>query len=149
MPEIEREEVRQIYRAKGFEGELLEQVVSTITADKDRWVDIMMKEELEMISENKSALSMAFATFVSFVAVGFIPLIVYVWDYFFKLNIPLFWVSCVFTSLVFIGIGWLKSFVNQSSKFRSILETLLLGVIAALLAYGVGNFLEQIITKSR
>jgi len=144
MPETEREEVRQIYRDKGFEGRLLEEVVAKITENKDRWVDTMMKEELEMIAENKSPLNMALATFVSFVAVGFIPLSVYVLDYIFKLSLSLFWISTALTSLAFIGIGWLKSFVNQSSKVRSIIETLLLGAIAAGLAYWVGNILEQL-----
>lgn len=147
MPEIEREEVREIYRNKGFEGELLEQVVAKITEDKDRWVETMMKDELEMISETKSPFSMALATFVSFVTVGFIPLFIYVLDYISKLSINLFWVSTLCTSLAFVGIGWLKSFVNQSSKLRSIIETLFLGAIAAGLAYWVGNVLEQLFRK--
>lgn len=65
MPEMEREEIREIYKAKGFEGELLEKVVDKITEDKDRWVDIMMKEELEMIPDTKPPLAMAFVTFLS------------------------------------------------------------------------------------
>ena len=81
LPEKERAEIREIYEAKGFEGELLEQVVEVICADRDRWVDVMMKEELEMQEETKSPFAMGAVTFVSFILVGLIPLLVYVYDY--------------------------------------------------------------------
>lgn len=145
IPDKERQEIREIYEAKGFEGELLEQVVAKITEDKDRWVDVMMKEELEMIPSGKSPLAMATITFLSFVLVGFVPLIIYVLDYFIALNINLFWVASLLTSLAFAGIGWLKSFVTETSRIRGIIETLLLGVIAASLAYFVGDLLKGII----
>lgn len=145
IPEKEKEEIRSIYRAKGFEGELLEQIVAKITEDKDRWVDVMMKEELEMIPENKSPLTMAAVTFISFLVVGFIPLLAYVLDYAFGIKSNLFLVSSVLTGLAFVGIGWLKSFVTETSHFKSILETLLLGVIAAGLAYFVGDILEIVL----
>src|SRR5438552_5187960 len=42
MPEAERREIRDIYAGKGFSGELLDQVVDTITANRERWVATMM-----------------------------------------------------------------------------------------------------------
>jgi len=45
-PEREREEVQSLYAAKGFEGDLLEQVVDTLCADDDRLLKVMMEEEL-------------------------------------------------------------------------------------------------------
>lgn len=142
IPEKEREEIREIYEAKGFSGDLLEQVVEVITADKDRWVDTMMKEELEMQKENKAPLAMAGVTFLSFCFFGFIPLLVYVLDYSMKVEAELFTISSVLTGLVFCLIGYLKAIVNQTKIFRSILETLLLGSAAAALAYFVGDILE-------
>jgi VIT1/CCC1 family predicted Fe2+/Mn2+ transporter len=144
MPEEERQEIREIYAKKGFEGELLEQIVAKITEDKNRWVDEMMKEELEMLPASKSAFMTALVTFISFLIVGFIPLSVYVWDYVIAQVDSLFWLSSVLTMLAFVGIGWLKSLATQSSQWKSIAETLLLGVAAASLAYLVGNVLERL-----
>ncbi len=143
LPEKEREEIRDIYRAKGFEGELLEQIVDVITANKDRWVDVMMKEELEMSEETKSPVAMGGVTFLSFLLFGFIPLLVYVIDYSAGLEINLFMWSSVMTGIVFCLIGYLKAVVTQTRVVRSIIETLLLGGMAAVLAYFVGDVLEK------
>ncbi|WP_421898742.1 VIT1/CCC1 transporter family protein [Marinoscillum sp.] len=146
MPEKEREEIREIYAAKGFEGDLLDQVVATITADKDRWVDVMMKEELEMAEGTKSPLAMGSVTFISFISLGFIPLIIYVGDYIQPISADLFLISSLLTGVCFLGIGYLKSIVTNTSKLQSIMETLLLGGAAATLSYFVGNILERIIS---
>ena len=145
IPEQEREEVRQIYRDKGFEGELLEKVVDVITEDKDRWVDVMMKEELEMMKQLKSPFAMGLVTFISFILVGLIPLLVYVLDYLVASPIDyLFLTSIAMTFFAFFCIGFLKSIVNQTSKLKSIAETLFLGAAAATLAYYTGNVLEKL-----
>jgi len=48
VPDLEAEEVRSIYRQKGFDGELLDRIVATITADKEVWLAVMVAEELRL-----------------------------------------------------------------------------------------------------
>ena len=146
LPEREREEVEEIYLNKGFKGELLQKVVDTITSDRDRWVDVMMKEELMMSEETKSPLMMGVFTYASFISIGIIPLIVYVWDYIFGFPGNLFLWTSILTSVAFILIGFLKTYVTQTSKIKGILETLVLGILAATLSYFVGDLLESLIS---
>ncbi len=144
LPEKERQEVREIMQAKGFSGELLEKVVEVLTADRDRWVDLMMKEELGMMKETKSPLAMGAVTFASFILVGLIPLLTYVLEFSgIQLQADPFWLASFLTGLAFLGIGYLKSYVTQTNRWRAMLETLLLGGAAALLAYYVGSLLES------
>ncbi len=143
IPEVEREEIREIYQAKGFEGELLEKVVDVITADRDRWVDTMMKEELNMIPEQKSPVKIGAVTYLSFLVVGIIPLLAYLFQGDSQDMNQLFFVSCLTTSVAFILVGWLKAYVTQTSRWRAVAETLFLGASAAAVAYFVGDILER------
>lgn len=89
-------------------------------------------------------------TFSAFVLVGFVPVLVYIFDYIFKINSDLgtlfIWAS-VLTGLAFLGIGFLKSYVAHTSKRRGIAETLVLGAIAAIIAYLLGVVLESVISR--
>jgi VIT1/CCC1 family predicted Fe2+/Mn2+ transporter len=147
LPEKEREEIEEIYKKKGFEGELLQNVVDVITADRDRWVNEMMKDELNLIEEVKSPFKIGLATLISFIMVGFIPLTVYVWDFFYVVNFDVFFWTCLLTGLAFVMVGTLKSWVNQTGLLRSVVETLALGFVAALVAYFVGDVLEVLLLK--
>jgi VIT1/CCC1 family predicted Fe2+/Mn2+ transporter len=145
LPEIEREEIREIYAKKGFEGNALNSAVDIICSDKDRWVDEMMKYELELEPVTTSPWTVGTVTFLSFNSIGAIPLLVYV----FPGLLPALWnpfaSACVLTGLAFTGIGYLKSRINQTPMFRSIFETLLLGAAAASLAYFAGHYLEYLL----
>jgi vacuolar iron transporter family protein len=44
-PDMECEEITNLYRSKGFSGELLDQVVSTITANREKWLGTILAEE--------------------------------------------------------------------------------------------------------
>jgi len=138
-------EIREIFQNKGFKGELLDQVVDKITDNNDIWVDMMMKHELRMIPQNKSAIAIGTATFLSFNLLGFIPLAIYIFDFFKTLNTNLFFITCLLTCFAFICVGFLKSYVTQTSWFKSISETLLLGTTAAFLAFLAGTLLERMI----
>lgn len=142
LPEIEREEIADIYRAKGFKGELLEKVVDQICSNKDLWVAEMMKDELNMMRDGKSPFKIGLATLISFILVGFIPLMVYLWDFFFPTELNIFLWTSILTGVAFMIVGWLKGVVNQTSAFRSISETVGLGLLAAVVAYYVGDVLE-------
>lgn len=144
IPEKEVEEIREIYAAKGFEGELLEEVVKTITKDKHIWVDTMMKEELEMTKDFRSPFKTASATFLSFIIMGLVPLLSYLGAMVFTISHHnLFLISCVATGIALVFIGYMKAVINQKSLWNGILETLFLGGIAAFLAYFAGVVLAS------
>lgn len=144
LREKEIQEIREIYEKKGFKGELLEQVVSVITSDKDVWVDTMMKEELEMMEEPKTPLRSASMTFISFLLIGFIPILAYVFQGVFGIaNTQLFLYSSILTGVGLSIVGYMKSIVTEKNKLIGIAETLLLGGIAAALSYYVGNVIER------
>jgi VIT1/CCC1 family predicted Fe2+/Mn2+ transporter len=139
-PEGEREEVRQIYREKGFEGDELENAVNLITSDKDRWVKTMLADEYGLAAEVRSPWYAAFATFTAFVICGLVPLLPFLFG-----STSSFLVSCILTGATFFLIGSLKSRWSTSSWLRSGLETLFVGALAASLAYAVGVLLKGIV----
>ncbi len=142
-PEGEREEIREIFQKKGFKGRQLEAAVKTITSDKKVWIATMMTEELGLSEDAKSPTMKGIVTFLSFVAVGSIPLIPYAFGLFSStigaVEYPL---SVVMTFLTFFMIGSAKTFVTGKHWFKSGLETLLVGALAAGAAYAVGYFLR-------
>lgn len=98
--------------------------------------------------EIESPLSASIATFVSFILIGFVPLSVYIVDFVFSLGLgDRALVYSIFLTLsAFAGVGYLRAVVTKINKTRSVLETLGLGVAAAVIAYSLGTVLEKIIT---
>ena len=136
-PDGEREEVRQIFTEKGFEGEDLERVVELITSDRTRWVRTMLTEEYGLPHEVRSARLAALCTFSAFSVCGLVPLVPFI------LGVPrAFALSTVLTGVTFFVIGAVKAKWSTSAWWRSGLETLFVGSIAALLAYAAGLVLK-------
>jgi VIT1/CCC1 family predicted Fe2+/Mn2+ transporter len=105
-----------------------------------------MNEELKMFPENKSPIMIGLMTYVSFIVIGFVPLLSYIlslFDTVDKVNVFLY--SSTLTFAAFLMIGYLKSIATNSVKIKGILETLLLGGVAAILAFYAGSILEKII----
>ena len=139
-PEGEREEVRQIFEAKGFRGEALETAVEVITARRERWIDTMMAEEHGMPPVIRSPLKAALMTFVAFVLCGSVPVLPY------AVGIPdPIWLATFMTGLTFFAIGSLRSYWSVTPWWRAGLETLVIGLAAAGVAYAVGASLQGLI----
>jgi vacuolar iron transporter family protein len=108
--------------------------------------ELMIKRK-ESIKDEPSPVINGATTYTSFILIGFVPLLAYTADYVFDLGLNnLFGIATLLTALAFIGIGWLKSKVAHSHVPRAVAETLVLGAIAASLAYVLGDLLEQLIT---
>ena len=139
VPDGEREEIRQVFAAKGFAGDDLERAVDIITSDENRWVDTMLVDELGIQLEGPSPIKAATTTFVAFCVVGFIPLVAFIGGFFISANSTAMYVTSIFvTAVAFFIVGATKSLFVTQKWYRSGFETLAIGGIAALIAYLAG-----------
>lgn len=148
MVESEKREIRDIYEKKGFTADLLDEIVRVITSRKKVWVDTMMKEELGLIEDGRDPLHTAASTMFGFVIIGIIPLIPFLIIYVIgvSLNSESFFYSVISTSVAFFLIGIIKGKIVKKSLIRSGMITLLIGAIAASVAYLIGVLLAGLIS---
>ncbi len=149
IPEVERDEIRTIYRRKGFEGDELEMVVARITADKDRWVAAMMNEELGYGAvENDDPRRTGVIVGISYVIGALFPLLPYVLVQVFNLdrdptnhatviNNVLF-ASIAITMLALFAFGAFKSRFTHKAWWQSGAEMVLTGAVGATAVYSIG-----------
>ena len=138
-PHLEIKEIRDIYEKKGFKGELLDRIVSTITASQDVWVAVMMAEEHQLAPvDRKTAIRAALLVGFSALIGSLVPLFPF-------MIFPVFtsmWLSVVVTALVLFGIGAYKARVTVGIPIKSGFEMAVIGTVSALAGYLVGIVLK-------
>jgi VIT1/CCC1 family predicted Fe2+/Mn2+ transporter len=135
----EREEVRQIFAAKGFAGEDLERAVGIVTSNDERWIELMLAEEYGLARARRSASRAALATFSAFVLCGLVPLLPFLG------GLPhAFTLSVAMTGCAFFAIGSARSRWLLSSWWRAGIETLLMGSLAAAIAWAAGLLIARV-----
>lgn len=93
--------------------------------------------------DHHSPIKTALATFLSFISIGSIPVIAYlIVDQINPVNAFLW--TAIITGITFIGIGAVRGILSKKNSIRTSIETLIIGMIAAGVAYGVGAFLGNI-----
>jgi VIT1/CCC1 family predicted Fe2+/Mn2+ transporter len=139
-PEGETEEIRQIFRHKGYRGRALNAITRLITSRRRVWVETMLSEEYGLSPASRSPTKAAAATFVAFVLAGSVPLIPFVLGI---SQAPT--TAAVATGLVFFAIGSIKSYWSLRPWWRSGLETFAIGMGAAMVAYLVGAWVDRLV----
>lgn len=134
-PEQEIQKVKDVYVKRGFEGDLLRQIVSKITSEKNRWVDVIILEEMKLSPATRSgALWSALIVGLSAMVGSFVPLIP-----FFFLNVKTsVIVSLIVSSLALFAAGAFKAKITVGYWLKSGVQMLIIGLVSALLGYYIG-----------
>ncbi len=146
-PKGEVEEIRRIYKKKGFTGKNLETLVELITSKKTVWVDTMMNDELGLIVEQKDPVKAGLYTYAAFLIAGFVPISIFVFSRFIY-NIDssiMFPIAFFLTFATIFTVGSLRSLVIVKNWLSAGIEMLVIGGLTAIVSYGIGSFLGSLV----
>jgi predicted membrane protein (TIGR00267 family) len=136
VPELERAEIRDIYARKGFDGELLDRIVETITKNKDVWVAVMMTEEHGLADTSKRAsLRSAWIVGVASLVGSLVPLL----PFLFAAVTPAAIAAVLLSAAALFAMGAYKAAATVGHPVKSGVELACIGTISALLGYGIGS----------
>jgi VIT1/CCC1 family predicted Fe2+/Mn2+ transporter len=134
-PAGEREALRRLYAAKGFSDPLLDQVVDTITADRDRWLATVMDDELHLqpVQSRDAVRSSAVVTAATLVG-HLIPLL----PFLFLTRTPAVILAIASSAVVLFGVGAYSSITLVGDWRRNGLKMIAIGLGAAAVGFGIG-----------
>jgi VIT1/CCC1 family predicted Fe2+/Mn2+ transporter len=148
-PKAEKQEIMDVYSAKGFKGKDLENIVNVITSNKQVWLDVMMSEELNLGSyEDKDPAKSGVIVGLS----AFFGSLVSLWPFFFIGGLP--FISDTFSAmmagllsslLILFIAGWLKSQFTVGSKWKNGIEMMVIGGIAGVAGYIIGVLMAALL----
>lgn len=135
-PQAERQEIRDIYASKGFAGDLLEQVVDTITANRDAWLATLMDEELHLQPVQtpdivRSAIVITIATLIGHL----IPLLPFVW---LSRSTALI-TALLLSAVVLFGVGAYEAVTMVGDWRKKGLQMVVIGLGAAAIGFAIGR----------
>jgi VIT1/CCC1 family predicted Fe2+/Mn2+ transporter len=135
-PDEQRRKVREIYRAKGFDGPLLDAIVDRITADDETWLHVLVAEELQLEPvDTHDVLRTAVIVTISSVVGSLVPVVPFLF-----LPIPhAVWVSVATSAVTLFGVGAYKAASLVGDWRSSGAQMALIGLGAALAGFVVGR----------
>ena len=124
----EKEELREMYSAKGFSGKLLDQVVETLMADDNRLLKVMLEEELGVTLESlEHPLKQALGAGAGVALVGIVCMMG--WHFLSFLGFGI----CAAASL-FVA-TWVSAKAERNRPLNAILWTFAVAILASSVAY--------------
>lgn len=139
LADRERHEIAEIFRGYGLRGAQLDTVVSAISADPERWVDFMMRHELSLEAPNPRRAPISALTIGgSYMLGGLVPLAAY---FFLADAHRALLASVIVTGIALLCFGAVKARLTAVPVLRGALETLLVGGLAAGVAFAVAKLI--------
>ena len=137
-PEVERDEIREIYTNMGFDKQTVETLTKKVTSDRELWLAVMMRDELGLVKEESPKISGVLIG-LFYLLGGIPPLLPFI------LLSPLSraLIASIFTSIVVMAlIGTIRWWLNKGSLGSKVVETITIGLLAAAIGYAAGEALN-------
>ena len=135
-PDEERRDLRQLYAGMGFSGALLDQVVETITANRETWITAILDQELHVQQvETPRILRSAVVITVATLVGHMIPLLPFLW---LGRSTALI-LGIVLSGLVLFGVGVYSAVTLIGDWRRNGLRFVVIGLGAAGVGFAVGR----------
>src|SRR5256712_1363279 len=136
LPDMERNEVREIFERWDFQGEELEEMVDKITSKPKAWLELMMAHELnlapvEKTQARRSAILVGLAAILGSL-LPLIPFIVIGRDILVGIA-----VSLVVSAITLFLIGWWKARTTVGRPTRSGVQMAIIGLASAIAGFGI------------
>ena len=141
QPDDEREEIREIYAAKGFTGQLLEDVVSTITSNRETWVSTMMNEELHLQPIGRQSLVQSAVVVTVATLIGhFIPIV----PFMVVARTPAIVLAIALSAVTLFAVGVYSAKTLVGDWRKSGIQMVLIGLGAAALGFLIGRLFHTV-----
>lgn len=136
-------EMRALLKERGYAPEDAKHLTDLLIKNEDFWLDMMMREELKLSgARGLKPIWSASITFFAFVIAGIVPLSIY---FFFPPHQNLFLYASLLTVLALFIVGSLRARFTRKSAIFAGFEMLIVGGIAAVIAYTIGAFVKTLI----
>jgi VIT1/CCC1 family predicted Fe2+/Mn2+ transporter len=141
MPDLEREELALLYRAKGIPETQAKQLAAQLMSDPDRALSEKVKEELKIGEPTTTPFREAWITGSATALGALIP----VAPFLFLRSPSAIWTSFAISMLSHFGVGAARSFFTGRGAFRSGLDMFVVGLGVAAVGYLVGEWITQVL----
>jgi VIT1/CCC1 family predicted Fe2+/Mn2+ transporter len=134
--DMEYGEIRNLYSSKGFSGPLLDQVVDTITANREKWVGTILEEErhLEPVATADVVRSSVIITIATLIG-HLIPLFPFV----FMSRTPALVLAIILSAIVLFGVGAYSAITRVGLWWKSGPKMIVIGLGAAGIGFAIGR----------
>ncbi|PIP51271.1 hypothetical protein COY43_00260 [Candidatus Berkelbacteria bacterium CG_4_10_14_0_8_um_filter_35_9_33_8] len=135
VPQKEIGKIRSLFEDKGLEGEVLENVVKTITSNNKLWLDTLMEEGLKLEEVKSSEIYFgSLIVLISALIGSFVPLVPYL-----IIGLEAFWWSLGLSAITLLLIGIYKAKVTIGNPAKSGVQMVIIGIGVALVGYLIGR----------